>query len=1004
MPASKRTRALLGYLIATGVPQTRQNLCDLLWDGPDDPRAALRWSLSKLRDVVDDENAVRLNADRERVAFLPRKVAIDIQELRALLPGRPEQATLHDLERAAGLLRGEFLDGLDLPACVRFHHWCMTERERFGILRCKVLGELVSRLDDDPLGALPHARALIAADPFSEAAHATLIRLLAKSGRRQEAQAHCQRAGELLRHEVGAAAAETLQTTLREARRRRPSAMAGAPALAAAHPEAAAQPRSEACPPLVGRGAERSRISDIAASLCAFALHRTLLFLGEPGIGKTRLLQALATAASARGALVAFARCYEAEMVRPYGCFMDALRGLPDASIPDVLRTDFPAPPPDQPPTTGAADREQLLGSIAALVHGLASAQPFVLILDDLQWVDEASAALLHFLARSAIPRLLLAGAARAGEIDDNPWAKRLVQSLARDTLLEQLPLAALNCEEIAILAGLEPGSADAAAVFRQSGGNPLLVLELARARQQGTGLQGQSLETLIAGQLARLGEGEREIIVWAAAIGREFRPELLGACLGLGEGVLFGRIERLCRLGLLRPTSDGHFDFAHDLVRQGVYRLQSQPHRRILHRQIARALSAMVADDPSLYGDLVHHAGVAEDHATAVRACIAAGERCLRLFAGPQANEAAERGLAHLEHLSAGRQRIHFQVKLLELKAFTVPSRGGSDWQALLAAMEKATDAAILAGLYGDAAAALHARSWLYWHVNDTAGAQRMTLQAEDISRTADTATRCQQLANTGRCLLDVELSIPRALTLLEQAEAMANVHNLHFAELEWGRALAARWRGDLDRAAECMARALTFVRVSEDHRREAECVIWLAAIALERDDLEGVDMLCGEGARLLEQVDRSSRPVVDALRALMGLRRSQPDAAARLAASLAELRALDDKWRLAYALNTRAAIAMERGEDAAALAAAQEALVAARIMRRPTEIIVATSMLARLAALRGDIDVAGAFLREARTARERNDVGARGRWYLEQAESMIGQRFPTLVQTAVA
>ena len=54
LPPSRRTRALLGFLVATASPQSRSALCDLLWDGPDDPRASLRWSLTKLRAVVDD--------------------------------------------------------------------------------------------------------------------------------------------------------------------------------------------------------------------------------------------------------------------------------------------------------------------------------------------------------------------------------------------------------------------------------------------------------------------------------------------------------------------------------------------------------------------------------------------------------------------------------------------------------------------------------------------------------------------------------------------------------------------------------------------------------------------------------------------------------------------------------------------------------------------------------------------------------------------------------------
>ena len=121
LPASKRTRALLGYLVCTGTPQTRQALCDLLWDGPDDPRAELRWSLTKLRPVLDDAQARRIDADRERVAFVPCGAAIDIAEVHALLAPGVSGATTEELERAAALFAGEFLDGLDLPACYRFH-------------------------------------------------------------------------------------------------------------------------------------------------------------------------------------------------------------------------------------------------------------------------------------------------------------------------------------------------------------------------------------------------------------------------------------------------------------------------------------------------------------------------------------------------------------------------------------------------------------------------------------------------------------------------------------------------------------------------------------------------------------------------------------------------------------------------------------------------------------------------------------------------------------------
>jgi DNA-binding SARP family transcriptional activator len=87
-------------------------------------------------------------------------------------------------------LRGEFLDGLDMPRCYRFHHWCMAKRERFGTLRRQVLGALIARLKHDPERVLPYARALVAADPLSEAAHAVLVKVLAEGGRTKDAEAH----------------------------------------------------------------------------------------------------------------------------------------------------------------------------------------------------------------------------------------------------------------------------------------------------------------------------------------------------------------------------------------------------------------------------------------------------------------------------------------------------------------------------------------------------------------------------------------------------------------------------------------------------------------------------------------------------------------------------------------------------------------------------------------------------------------------------------------------
>src|SRR6266496_2097837 len=142
LPPSKKSRALLAYLVATGRPQLRDRICELLWEGPDDPRAELRWSLTKLRPVLDPH----LVADREHIEFRAEGVNVDLQQFRRMIGHRIERASAHDLYRAAQLVRGELLDGLDLPSCYRFQQWLVGERESLRQLHVGVLARLAEQL------------------------------------------------------------------------------------------------------------------------------------------------------------------------------------------------------------------------------------------------------------------------------------------------------------------------------------------------------------------------------------------------------------------------------------------------------------------------------------------------------------------------------------------------------------------------------------------------------------------------------------------------------------------------------------------------------------------------------------------------------------------------------------------------------------------------------------------------------------------------------------------
>src|ERR1700730_18340067 len=194
LPPSKKTRALLAYLAVTARPHSRDRLCAMFWAVPDDPRAALRWSLSRLRPLVDEPDCRRIIADRENVSFDLDRVTVDILALRSVARNGTDAISTDVLRQATEALEGDFLEGLDLPDCQEFQSWCTGEREETRRLRVRLLTALVTRLEDVPDEALRHARTLSLLEPADEAAQATLVRLLRAGGREPEAEEQCQSA------------------------------------------------------------------------------------------------------------------------------------------------------------------------------------------------------------------------------------------------------------------------------------------------------------------------------------------------------------------------------------------------------------------------------------------------------------------------------------------------------------------------------------------------------------------------------------------------------------------------------------------------------------------------------------------------------------------------------------------------------------------------------------------------------------------------------------------
>ncbi len=165
LPASRKARALLGFLVATGRPHRRERLCELFWDVPDDPKAALRWSLTKLRKVVDTPERVRIVADRERVGFDADGLDIDVRTIHARLRQNAAALSPAALEDMADRLDRTFLDGLDEAGGEAFKSWLTAEREDAGAARAAVLGRLAGHPDVTPIAARKWRRLWSEADP-----------------------------------------------------------------------------------------------------------------------------------------------------------------------------------------------------------------------------------------------------------------------------------------------------------------------------------------------------------------------------------------------------------------------------------------------------------------------------------------------------------------------------------------------------------------------------------------------------------------------------------------------------------------------------------------------------------------------------------------------------------------------------------------------------------------------------------------------------------------------
>lgn len=613
-----RPSELLAWLAAHPGLHPRSRLAPIFWpDVPDaTSRASLRTALWTLRKALGPAGDAVLTIDRSSVGLGGDALWVDLRELPEAAARDPAEALAAAVDAVLPGIEAEWADE------VRQEH-------RRTVVELLVALEQQAEDDEDHQTALRAARRLSEIEPFSEERHRLLLRRLAAAGDHAAAIREHDTFRRLLWDELrvrpSGATAELVER-LASSPDREPDAVALPSAL-----------RRAQRPVFVGRADECDELLAVWRDTLGSGGPNVLLLTGEAGIGKTSLAARFAAEVFGADASVLFGAAVE-DALLPAEPFLEAIG------------------------EHHALGAEHLIDLVRQRIEERSSDRPLLLVLDDFQWADGASFALLRRLARSEAARhLAVLVLYRTGAATD-PKLAALLADLARDGRLTRVDLGPLSLPATSeLLAELDPGgdlSGRAERVHADTGGNPLYVHELGRhlletpdgasvserAGNRALGFSGPpkaaperaaasavppSVRDLVVGRLHRLSACGAEAVAMAAVLGA--RAELaVVRHMTTGPDPLAGLEEGVAG-GLVEEESAGVHVFRHAVVRDAVYESLSRTWRAELHRRAADAIRAVHGD-----GDGPHLCDIAQHRCAATppdsaRAAVADAERAGR-------------------------------------------------------------------------------------------------------------------------------------------------------------------------------------------------------------------------------------------------------------------------------------------------------------------------------------------------------------------------------------
>ncbi|MGJ3245528.1 MAG: ATP-binding protein [Elainellaceae cyanobacterium] len=1019
---SGRSHALLVYLLLHRYgPQSRKHLAFQFWPDATDSQARnnLRTALHRLKQHLPGAEQF-IYADAQSIGWrTDAPYTLDVEDFESAVERANAAQQQHDLdslrralEHAAQTYKGDILPHFDTT----YHDdWLMLERER---LRQRALWALETLVDvlaqqHETQGAIAQAQTLLRLDPMYESGYQRLMDLHEQTGDRATALRIYHQCREILQDELGIDPSPDTQRLYHRLLNAEPDAPTPRYNLDEVHSQQIQVPISApvACPsslPLIGRDREWSSIRQWLNETGAQS-HRVLLLTGEPGIGKTRMLEEIHSTAMATRGTVLRGRAFEAETLRPYGVWIDALRGYLATSdqsliIPPEISLLLPELA-SEAHTTMLSDRSRLLDAVVQILsQWCADGAPLMILLDDIQWLDDASSALLHYVSRLMrhLPVTIVC-AARAQEWLDNSAVAQVIQALRRDRNIHTISLEPLTRDQTMQL--LLQVNADRVLdatltkqIFIDSGGNPLYALEIAQAQNLNLSAL-DTLEMLIHDRFNQLSQTAREILPWAAAMGRGFPPSLLAQITQLSPLQSMTVMEELETRGILRPsmTQEGEsgYDFSHDVVRKIAYQQISAPRQQMMHLHIAQRLQEHADVQTSWINDVAFHADKGGDHYRAATASLAAAQRSLRLFAYTEADQLAQRGIRHCQSLG-DRDRIHLHLACLNVIALTGVS---SD---RLTQIEPDLHALIQAArhhnLGDDESLGLEILLVLNYSYENVSTVYQYALTTAKTASMNAPSTTARMLANGGCCLAEIKRDLVKAEALLIEAQTLADRMQLSISDISGGLGCIRHYWGEWDESFSLMHQAWQTAQLDQDHWREC---IWLKYLIQFELDVGNLEAALSHGQTMIEVAssigeEGSEAAFAIALQALTRYHLQPQTNESSLDSAIVKLHELDTKRMLAYIQNSAAEVDLKHDQLERAIARAGEAYSAAQAIDDRCEYVLSLSVLARGAIAQGSHQRAAAFIKELQSL-DINTLSVRAQTAIERVQTSAG--YPSIM-----